>query len=110
MRDTMIKILELRNLEYELKIACSDGCKNCRDKVRERINNLIFVIGKDIIENPQYLKDHEFMIRIQELNALENLLCDLCHGVCGECKVTIHDRIQNLCSILERKCSDCPCE
>ncbi|MBN1330992.1 MAG: hypothetical protein JXA54_16085 [Candidatus Heimdallarchaeota archaeon] len=110
MRDTMLKILELRNLEYELKIACNEGCHSCLEKVRERINDLITAIGKDISESSQSLKNHELMIRIQELNALKNILCDLCHGSCGECKETIRNRIKELCFILERKCSDCPCK
>ncbi|NHJ86751.1 MAG: hypothetical protein FK734_14905 [Asgard group archaeon] len=109
MQDTMVKILELRNLQYELKIACHDGCQDCVDKVRKRINNLILTIGKDIKETSALIKNHEFMIRIQELNALKNALCDLCQGTCGECKAAIHKRVLDLCSILERKCSECPC-
>lgn len=108
--DTIVKILELKELEKELSESCHDNCTDCRDKVKERIRNLIIIIGKDFIENPQLLRNHQMMIRIQELNSLENLLCDLCHGICGECKAQVKTRLIELCDILDRDCDSCPCK
>jgi len=108
--DTMIKILELRELEKELSESCQDNCQNCHDVIRERINNLIQIIGNDVIENPHFLKNRDFLLRIQELNALEGMICGLCKGICGECKSELKKRLQNLCELLERDCNNCPCD
>ncbi|NHK32271.1 MAG: hypothetical protein FK730_13030 [Asgard group archaeon] len=107
---TMVKIIELKELEKELQNSCNENCCNCREKIHERINNLIQIIGKDFIENPYLLKNYDLLIRVQELNALENLICDLCHNTCGECKEKISERLKELCEVLQRVCEGCPCK
>ena len=107
--DLMVKILELRELEAELQSSCSENCSRCKKVIKKRIDNLIDKIGKDVIENPQQLRNHDMMLRVQELTALENLLCNLCREICGECKEEIKNRMQNLCAMLERNCENCEC-
>jgi hypothetical protein len=97
-------------LEKELQDSCQENCSKCRNKIHERINNLIQIIGKDFIENPYSFRDRDLLIRVQELNALENMICDLCHNTCGECKEKIGERLKELCEILERDCEGCLCK
>ena len=71
--DTMVRILEIRELEKELQEACSDNCSKCKDRIKEKIDSLIATLGKDTINNPHLLRNYDLMIRLKELNALENI-------------------------------------
>jgi len=108
--DIMIKILELKELESELKYPCKANDSHCKEVIRKRINALISIIGKEFAENPQLLKNHDLLIRVQELQALEEQICNLCQGICGECKNEIKGRLKSLCILLERNCENCDCD
>lgn len=108
--EKMVKIIELRKLKKELLENCYEDCSECKKRIHERFEYLITSIGKNAIEKPQQVRDHDMFLQAQELEALESLICDLCKNTCGECKEAISERLKELCESLERECKDCKCK
>ena len=108
--ETMVKIIELRKLKKELVDSCQDNCGQCKKRIRNRIDHLMKTVGKNAIERPQQVRDHDLFIQAKELELLESAICDLCKNTCGECKDKISERLKELCEILERDCKECKCK
>ena len=104
--ETMVKIIELRELRNDLLDSCYENCSNCKNTIRERIDYLINTLGKNVIKRPQQIRDHDMLIQAKELELLESMICDLCKNTFGECKEAISERLKELCETLERDCEN----